>query len=65
MRFKTKYQIKREKKAKSIFSDWQVLTSNDKNSSTEVVKYLAKKYGYKTTKSIYNILNQQRNESNN
>lgn len=65
MEFKTKYQIKREKKVKSIYSDWKVLTSNVKNSNTEIVKYLAKKYGYKTTKSIYNILKQQRNESNN
>lgn len=65
MEFKTKYQIKREKKVKSIYSDWKVLTSNVKNSNTEIVKYLAKKYGYRTTKSIYNIINQQRNESNN
>lgn len=65
MEFKTKYQIKREKKVKSIYSDWQALTSNVKNSNTEVVKYLAKKYGYRTTKSIYNIINQQKNESNN
>lgn len=54
---KTEKQEQRENKYKDLYNDYLELSKNPKSKKTAIIQHLGKKYGYKSQKSIYDIIN--------
>lgn len=53
---KTPKQNEREKKQLKLYKDFVELSKNPKNKRMAIISHLLQKYGYKSQKTIYEII---------